>query len=256
MIKWCAYCQKYLGETPPFDRLVLTHGLCPECAAKNRMLDPDDTGVIEPVVEFFRDLRKAGKDGIIPGPAEWINKGAAMGIRPADMLIGMLQPALYEIGELWSRGEVTVEKEHRFSAFADAVTGLIYAHYPELGRKRQHANPDILLTNADGNYHTLGIKFLEVLMLSRGYSTFTVLPGLPAREVIALAAGLKCRVIGVSVALVTQLRPVMELALDLKELPGPRRPRLVVGGLPIKEGVKIPPELGIETCADITAFSI
>jgi len=36
-------------------------------------------------------------------------------IRPMDLLLGMLQPLLVEIGELWASGQVTVSMEHRFS---------------------------------------------------------------------------------------------------------------------------------------------
>ena len=190
MIKWCAYCQSYMGESAPFDKHSLTHGLCASCAAKGVATGPDISDRLRPLANFFQKIRKESRDGIETPPAEWITKGLALGLKPADLLLGIMQPLLYEIGEAWARGEVTVATEHRFSAFAETLTGLLYVYAPELGKNRQSHAPDIVLTNADGNYHTLGIKFLEMRLLSAGVKTFTVLPGLPACKIIKLARSL------------------------------------------------------------------
>jgi methanogenic corrinoid protein MtbC1 len=256
VIKWCSYCQSYIGEAPPFEKMAITHGICASCLASGAERKGAASAGTVRLRDFFAAMRRAVRDGGIPEASEWIDRGVKAGLKPADMLIGVVQPALYEIGELWSKGGVTVSYEHRFSAFAEALAGLIYEKYPALRANRQNARPDILLTCADGNYHTLGIKFLEVMLLSKGYRTFTVLPGLPSRETADMALEMKCPAVGVSVSMTPQLEALRELSAELGAGSRKEAPRLIAGGMPIKEGVALPPELGVEACADITALEL
>lgn len=256
MIKWCAYCQSYMGESAPFEKHSLTHGLCRDCADKGLAMEPDAGQRLRPLANYFRDIRKESLEGVNTPALEWITKGLELGIKPPDLLIGILQPLLYEIGELWSKGDASVATEHRLSSFAEALTSLLYARCPELEKNRQSRTPDILLTNADGNYHTLGIKFLEMRLLSTGFKTFTALPGLPAAEILGLAKTLGARAIGVSVSLLPQMKSIRELAGEILKLPEPERPKLILGGMPIKEGLVLPPELKVVACADITKLHL
>lgn len=251
MIRWCAYCQSYMGESEPFADFSLTHGLCPKCAASGIAEDKSVSGRMRPLVNFFLKLRNEVRAGIKADPAVWVKKAYDLGIKPEDLLIGVIQPALYEIGELWAKGEVTVAIEHRFSAFAEEMVGAVYRHYSELAEHRQAKKPDVLLTNADGNYHTLGLKFLEVHLLSRGLKTYTVLPGLPGREILELARSLKPKALGLSAALLPQLREVREFAGELIKMPKADRPLLLLGGFPLKEGLVLPAELQVKCCRGI-----
>ena len=251
MIRWCAYCQSYLGECEPFADFSLTHCICAKCVAGGKAEEKGVSGRMRSLTSFFQALRSEVRTGIKSDPGEWVKKGFAMGVKPEDLLIGLIQPALYEIGELWSKGEVTVAIEHRFSSFAEEMVSAVYRHYPELAKNRQAKKPDVLLTNADGNYHTLGLKFLEVSLLSRGLKTYTVLPGLPGREILELVRALKPKTLGLSVSLLPQLRAVREFAVELTKIPKADRPLLLLGGLPLKEGLVLPPELQVRCCRGI-----
>ena len=33
MLRWCSYCQKYLGETAPLEDYRVSHGICQACEA-------------------------------------------------------------------------------------------------------------------------------------------------------------------------------------------------------------------------------
>jgi methanogenic corrinoid protein MtbC1 len=243
-----------MGECAPFGKYSLTHGLCQKCDQRGMAEKKSISPGLQALAGFFLKLRRLAREGIESDPEQWVKKGFALGIKPEDLLVGIIQPALYEIGELWSKGEVTVAAEHRFSSFAETVVGHVYRHYPRLGRNRQSRSPDILLANADGNYHTLGAKFLETCLLSAGLKTFTVLPGLPGREILELVKALKPKALGLSVSLHTQVKSLRELAGEIKRLPAGRRPLLLAGGLPIKEGLALPPELSIICCRDIAGF--
>lgn len=243
MIRWCAYCQSYMGEAEPLDRYALTHGICKKCGDSDVVENPASAQRLQPLVDFFSELRVKAQAGIVSSTADWARDAFRLGIKPHDLLLGMLQPALYEIGELWARGEVTVAVEHRFSTFSENMVGAVFSHYPELDLGRQAASPDILLFNADGNYHTLGIKFLEASLLAAGLKTYTVLPGLPSEEIAALVKSLKPGAVGISISMQSQAQAAAAVAQSLLDLPPPDRPVLLVGGLPVKKDLPLPPIL-------------
>ena len=57
MIRWCAYCQKYIGEVEPFDRFEISHGICRRCVASGLFTEKDPVQQIRPVVEMVGAFR-------------------------------------------------------------------------------------------------------------------------------------------------------------------------------------------------------
>jgi methanogenic corrinoid protein MtbC1 len=251
MIRWCAYCQTYLGESEPYENFSLTHGLCESCTVKGVHKDASEVARLRPLAVFFSQLRAEVRAGITSDPADWVRKALALGIKPADLLLGMLQPALYEIGDQWAKGEATVATEHAFSAFAEKAYAAVFAQYPELAGNSQAKAPDILLANVDGNYHTLGIKFLEIALLAEGLKTFTVLPGLPGPEVLALVKTLAPGALGLSVSMPEHLKAAEGIAAELLKLPEGDRPLLLLGGGIVKKARVLPKALEAHVCGSI-----
>lgn len=251
MIKWCAYCQSFLGESEPMDKFSLTHGICPACA-EGRVAE-NDAAVrrLRPLSEFYLRLRRQVRAGGEPDPADWVAEAARLKLKPHHLLMGVVQPVLYEVGELWARGELSAAREHRFSAFSERMADEVFRRYPELAKGRQSGAPNVLLTNADGNYHTLGVRFLEAGLLAAGLKTFTVLPGLPVREILALVEGLKPRGVALSVSMPGQLKAAKEVSAALAALPARTRPLLLLGGWALKRGAKLPAVPGAYACRSI-----
>lgn len=237
MIEWCAYCQTFQGEKAPFDSWEVTHGMCDECVARNVFHEAGALNAILPVAEFFAGVREEAKRGFSTPARLVLERGAALGIRPLDLLVGVLQPALSEIGRAWERGEVTVAVEHRFSAAVESVVSALLVRARE--ETRAAGQPDFLLVNADGNFHTLGVRVVEFFLLSHGRSVTTFIPGLPSPEVIAQVRALRPRVLGVSVSQRGQLGAVRDVAAALADLPPDVRPRLAVGGQLFQSGAAV-----------------
>jgi len=254
MIRWCAYCQNYLGEAEPFDKFRISHGICSKCVESGIIEDKTAQDRLRRLSGFFTDLRREAREGISSHPKDWVNKASELGIKPESLLVGLLQPALYEIGELWLKGEVSVATEHRFSAFAEELIHVIYQNYPGLSANRRAGQPDVLLTNADGNYHTLGVKFMEIGLLAAGLNTHALLPGLPTAEILRQAALLKPKALGLSVCMPSQVELIKELSGAVAGLPETQRPLLLAGGRLVKEGLVLPPEYGVICCSAISDF--
>src|SRR5262245_16261445 len=110
MIKWCAWCQQFMGEIEPYDDFNLTHGACDSCNSKHTSLFASDVVDRANVLkELFQTLFDAGRRDDVEAATQIVDKAIAANFRPVDILLGMISPMLYEIGEEWKRGALSVE---------------------------------------------------------------------------------------------------------------------------------------------------
>jgi methanogenic corrinoid protein MtbC1 len=179
-----------------------------------------------------------------------VQRGLSLGLDPVDLLMGLVQPALYRIGKCWENGTASTREEALVTATCTNMLQSLLNRLPAVGSCRQSSNPKVLLVNAQGNFHTLGLQLVEFVLLSRGVPTLTITPGLGAREVLALVGATRPRVVGIGLSLPTHFRGAREVAAGVRELPEAVRPRVVVGGFAVKHGMQFDPELGFTACSD------
>ncbi len=229
MIRWCAHCQKYLGEKAPLDDYAITHSVCPDCAEKYLAEDGHVSPRLREITDFYNDLLDVGRRGdpvSVPGV---INKASDLGIRPHDLLVGILQPALYAIGKAWECGEIMAETEHRFTAIVQSIIEHLDLSPDGSERLRNSNSPDVLVVAAEGNQHFLGIIMLEAFLQMHGVRSRIVFPGIPVQETLLLASRLRPRVLGISLALPEQESTLASVNAWLES--GPEfRPACIAGG--------------------------
>ncbi len=210
---------------PPRDDYSFSHTNCHDCLRSGVVEDPARIDAMKAVAVFHRRLQDASHRGDLILASALVDEGLALGPKVRDLAWGVLQPLLYRLGDAWARGEVSVAHEHAFTATAGAAVELLFAKDPALQSRRQHREPEVLLVMAEGNHHALGLRLVELALCLQGLTTHTLVPGLPAREVLVLTQALRPRVVGVSVALAPQLDSAHELHRLLAGLPAPTRPR-------------------------------
>jgi methanogenic corrinoid protein MtbC1 len=218
----------------PFEDFALTHTLCDACVNSDAVLDESRAGQMVPIRNFLEKVARAGEAAPASATA-LVEEGLRLGLAPVDLLMGVLQPVLYRMGVRWSEAVAGIHEEHRLTSVCATMIQLLAERQRAEFGARQSPAPAVLLVNAEGNFHTLGVQIVEFYLLAHGVPVFTVHPGLPARQVLALALSLRPKVIGVSVALPTQLASVRELAEELAQLSAAERPRLVAGGYGVRQ---------------------
>ncbi len=253
MFRWCAYCQHLIGEAEPLDSYEMTHGCCPDCEAK---FDTFAKGIDPAVLSakgHFQHLMRAGRSGNLSVIEAFIRSAKSDGLRNSDILVGLVQPALYEIGRLWQKGEVTVADEHRFTSFCVEI----YSRLPSLPTPPGPAA--ILLALAPDNRHDFGIHILKHLAEDKGVPCRLLPVGTPASEIVAAVLREKPALFGLSMAMSSSLADVSGL-LSLCSKAAPDM-RLTIGGLFVRElpanslpGVKIARRLD-DFMAELTAIA-
>jgi hypothetical protein len=256
MLKWwCSYCQKFQGETPPFGDLSITHVLCLECESAHSDVFAADVirhGVF--LREIFRSLFKAGRKNDFGSAERLVERAIAANCRPVDILIGIVAPMLYKIGEEWKSGAITVEDEHKFTAFSERVIDLIDSRLHCSSSPRRGDTPVYFLMNAPGNTHSLAIRILALWLESlRICAPITIEHGDLERLARNISEIAPKRLL-ISMALPEQLDGVAAISALVGRLPKTVRPSVLVGGYAIKAGfVTFIP--GADLVADISLLS-
>ncbi|HET9241143.1 MAG TPA: hypothetical protein VFO10_28010 [Oligoflexus sp.] len=198
MLKWCTYCQHYMGEKQPYESLELTHGICDACCSEGRHKDISHIRALQPIAAFHQDLRDKAVDGADISIPDVITASKSLGISSVDMAIGILQPILNEMGRLFLAGKVTVAKEHAFTQKVESMISDLFAMTPAM-KNCQGQKPLVILSCVDGNYHWLGLRLLELSLLEEGIPVRAFVPSLPRDEIIQLAVDMRPLVLGLSV---------------------------------------------------------
>ncbi len=249
MIRWCAYCQGFIDEVEPFDDYRISHGVCAACTSRSFDFDQSDRTKLQAIIDFYGGLKERVLAEAPANVTSILAESGRLGIRPLDLMFAMLAPLLAQVGDAWAAGKVTVYSEHRISAVVEALISGIRSE--TLSANDQPVAPALVLVNAEGNYHTLGLQMAEVYFAACGIPTLTVLPGLPTGEVLDLLDSVRPKAVGFSVALPTQMRQVREVKGRLRELPSPPQ-RIIVGGPALRLGLHPDASFGFDVCRNLS----
>lgn len=252
MIRWCCYCQTYLGERAPYDDPSFTHSVCERCVAE---LERD-----VPLVEATNRVRTL-VDGLLAAAEsrDWnacqvaIREARALALADDSILVAVLQPALYRAGLEWQACRMSVAAEHWLTSWCEQV----FAALPE---QTKATPPSVLLFQTPGNQHTLGARFAGRLLTARGVSTEVITPGIPLSEMVALARRLRPSAIGFSCALPHSARVALELVTSLRAHLEPELEcRYLLGGFAFRSGTGVAANATaarIEIIRDVTALEL
>lgn len=227
MISWCCYCQRLIGEVEPLDDFALSHGVCAACelrlAARENLKD-----VHQHTFDFFARVFREARVGDRATCSEIVRSGLARGYSPTDLLLGLIQPALWAIGKAWEVREASVADEHRFTEWCRTVFALLPPPPPE----PEHV--ELLIFQAPGNRHELGPLLAERVLSEAGIGCRAFVPDLSADELLALTRKHTPRWVGFSCALPQDVEPTRALIASLRA--GGYLGQVMISGQAIRRG--------------------
>jgi methanogenic corrinoid protein MtbC1 len=257
MLIWCSYCQQFVGEGPPYERLAVTHGVCSSCEPSVLSLTETEFSHALRLKAIQEQLADAGRNNDLTAAARIIASAGKANVSGVDILLGVIAPILYQIGEDWKCGTITVAQEHRFTAFYESIYHLVAAGTTNVlhSDASQAERPDVLLTNAPGNRHTLAIRILALWLARKGARTQVATGPLDVEGMIALVGKTQPHILLVSMALAEQAADVATIAGRIAALRDDIRPRVIVGGYAVKLGM-VSAISGATLMADISSLAV
>ena len=148
-----------------------------------------------------------------------------LGIYPIEhVCIELMRPTLWEIGQRWVQGAITVTTEHFATTFFHGIlTNLLHATPPN------HTSPLVIVCCAPGEVHELAPLMVALLLRRAGLHVVYLGQSIETASLVQTARCLSPALICVSATLLSSLETVTELSQKVQELPPPR-PLLVFGG--------------------------
>ncbi|MFO0675804.1 MAG: cobalamin B12-binding domain-containing protein [Polyangiaceae bacterium] len=203
MFRWCAYCLRFLGESAPWADFASSHGVCSSCEGTGCIDDAEALARVRPVIELGAELLRVAERGLdLEGAGSvatrFLERGRALGLRPADMLLGVVQPALYEVGRRWSQGLLDASMEARLTIFCESVLDALVVD--QMHRAPPVTGRTSFLLVAEGNRHTLGIRIFGFVLRESGRDVRVVVDPQEPSWVARLVRAMDADVVGVSLA--------------------------------------------------------
>jgi len=138
-----------------------------------------------------------------------------------------MQPAMYEVGARWSRGEISVADEHMATAVAQSVVANLQAKTAATAGRRGKA----IITAATNEQHDLGARMAAHVFETDGWEVVYLGANMPISDLTHLARRVKPRFIGISVAMPYNLHHVKRIEEAFKNDVELKQIKIIVSGI-------------------------
>ncbi|ARI76651.1 cobalamin B12-binding domain-containing protein [Halobacillus mangrovi] len=139
----------------------------------------------------------------------------------------IITPAMYYIGELWEKNEISVADEHLVTAICDFVLSKLEAEAEDIKGHKQKKYKAILF-GVEQEQHYIGLKMVADTFKDNGWRVRYLGPNLPLDHSLVQIEKYKPEVIGLSAALSYRLPTLKILIERFKKLPW--KPLIMIGG--------------------------
>ena len=138
----------------------------------------------------------------------------------------LINPLMYEIGQMWQLNKISVAKEHLSSSLIDEVINdFIQNSFVDNSKKL------VAITSTVGNeLHNLGIKIVGKFIETYGYSVKNITSKISTKELINSIYDLKPTLVVLSVTLPSNVATLQEIVKELKSDYNLFNGLVVVGG--------------------------
>ncbi len=168
---------------------------------------------------------------------------AGLGMR--ELYLGVFQPALRRVGELWQQNLLSVAEEHLATAITQTAMLRVFADAPV----PHDDGPLLVAACAESERHEIGLRMLCDFMEVEGWHTLFLGATVPRESLVELVARRRPEVVALSAALPPHLPQLRETISEVRGALPDAPPYILVGGRPFLEQ----PDLAALLGADGTA---
>jgi len=157
-----------------------------------------------------------------------LSKAMDDGYSLAQVSVQMVQPALYQVGHLWQKSQITVSQEHLATAISQNILASAYTRAsfaPPVGKSAMFAC-------VEGNYHCVGLQMLADSFETYGWDVFNLGRNLPMMDLVGQVDAQRPDLLGLSIMLPHHAAVARITIEALRAEMGTACPTIWVGGLP------------------------
>lgn len=143
-----------------------------------------------------------------------------------NFYLQVIQPSLYQVGNLWQRGVITVAQEHLASAVVARVMAATYARAEPMNPLKGRA----VVTAAPHNFHEIGARMVADCLSMDGWEVDYLGANMPQSDLLGFLAGSPPFLVAISSAIPCTLMETEEIVKGIKSHPYLKDARIMVGG--------------------------
>lgn len=144
----------------------------------------------------------------------------------------IITPAMYYVGELWEKNEISVADEHLATAICDFVLSKLHSENGPVSRKHQKKFKAMLF-GVEEEQHYIGLKMVADTFKDHGWRVRYLGPALPLEHSFTHIEKYRPDVIGISAALPYRLKTIKRLLERFAHLDW--NPLIMIGGRIVKK---------------------
>ena len=160
-----------------------------------------------------------------------ISKSILTGVDLIDIEVGIIQPAMYEIGKLWQQNRITVAQEH----LATAISQNVLARAFQLTDISEPIEKSVICACLEGNLHSLGSRMISDAFEVAGWDSSFFGADTPVNSIVEQVDHAKPDALAISVSLPYQILSVNQLINSLRSEFGAKSPAVIIGGLALNQ---------------------
>ncbi|WP_160688156.1 cobalamin-dependent protein [Clostridium sp. C2-6-12] len=144
-----------------------------------------------------------------------------------EVYIKYLQGALYEIGDLWMNGKISIAKEHYCTALIQHIVSLIY---PYLFQNSTNKGKVMFSVSAGNELHEIGIRMVTDFFELDGWDTYYLGANLPIQAIIRELKEKKVDLLAISITMGNNIQFATDLISNIRSNEALRDIKIIVGG--------------------------
>ncbi|MFW6075035.1 MAG: cobalamin-dependent protein [Chloroflexota bacterium] len=191
---------------------------------RHRLIAAD---TLDPPESLARQFLTHAIAGDLPGAQKVILHADELGLPLMTTFEYVLKPALYDLGDRWEGGELSVGQEKEISALArDLIAELSLRHASTEWRPES-----IIAACVPGEYHELGLRMVAGVLQSRGYVVHYLGPNVDAEFLIERINHRKPSAVLLTATRDEHVPAIISTVTEVREaIPPHLTPPIVVGG--------------------------
>lgn len=157
--------------------------------------------------------------------------------------VHIIQPAMYEIGSMWERGEISSAREHLASAIVNRIMALHYGEQIQIAEKDRGT---AVVTAAANEFHELGATMVANSLEFDGWDVQYLGANTPGEELVDFIFKTAPDILAISSSLPLNLVSIRDVIREIRTWPPEKQPKIMAGGLSFKNHPDLPAKLGAD----------
>lgn len=160
-----------------------------------------------------------------------------------EFYLYFIQPAMYEIGNLWEKGEISTAREHLASAIVNRIMAV---QYVEQMRTSDKIRGTVVVTAATNEFHEIGATMVANTLEFDGWDVCYLGANTPNEDLLGFVSQTAPDILAISSSLSLNLVSIRDIIREIRTWPREKQPKIMAGGLSFKNHPDLPEKLGAD----------